>query len=110
MASRSPERRKSPRKRVKDLPAGIRITARDADGDPRVYAAKLIDASEGGIGVEMYVPLAEGARVELEADLSNTDLSLGVSGRARVVYVKRLKKGTCRVGLAFEEVVCRKTA
>ena len=103
------DRRRTSRKAV-DLPAGLKISTCDEQGSPRTFAAKLVDVTVSGVGVEMYVPLVEGSTVALEGELANADLLLNLQGRARVVY-RRCENGeTFRVGLAYEEVAYRKTA
>ena len=109
MSQKTLERRRAPRRPV-DLPAGLKISTYGEAGSPRTFAAKLIDANEGGVGVEMFVPLVEGSIVSVDGELSIPDLSLNVHGQARVTYCRCENGGTFRVGLAYEEVSYRKTA
>ncbi len=109
MSLKTLERRRTPR-RPGDLPAGLRVSTYGEAGSPRIFAAKLIDANEGGVGVEMFVPLVEGLIVAVEGELSIPDLSLNVRGQARVTYCRCENGGTFRVGLAYEEVSYRQTA
>ena len=109
MSSKTPDRRRTPRRPV-DLPAGLKISTYGEAGSPRTFAAKLIDATEEGVGVEMYVPLVEGSIVSVDGELSIPDLSLNVQGQARVAYCRCENGGTFRVGLAYEEMSYRKTA
>ena len=103
------ERRASPRRRV-DLPAGLTISSYGENESPRKFAAKLVDVSETGIGVEMFVPLVVGSTVAVAGDLYNSDYSLNVQGKARVVYCHCEKEGMFRIGLAYEQVAYRKIA
>ena len=109
MSQKTFERRRAPRRRV-DLPAGLKISTYGKSGSPRTFAAKLIDANEGGVGVEMFVPLVEGSIVSVDGELSIPELSLNVHGQARVTYCRCENGGTFRVGLAYEEMSYRKTA
>ena len=109
MSEKMFDRRHTARKAV-DLPAGLKVSTYDEQGSPRTFAAKLVDVTESGVGVEMYVPLVEGSTVALEGELANADLSLNLQGRARVVYCRCENGETFRVGLAYEEVAYRKTA
>ena len=103
------DRRRTSRKAV-DLPAGLKISTYGEQGSRRTFAAKLIDATDSGVGVEMYVPLVEGSTVALDGELTSPDLSLNLQGRARVIYCRCEDGGTFRVGLAYEEIAYRKTA
>ena len=103
------KRRRTARRSV-DLPAGLKISTYGQDGSPRTFAAKLIDANEEGVGVEMFVPLVEGSIVSLAGELSIPELSMNVQGQARVAYCRCENGGTFRVGLTYEEVSFRKTA
>ena len=109
MSEKMFDRRRTSRKAV-DLPAGLKISTYGEQGSPRTFAAKLIDATDSGVGVEMYVPLVEGSTVALDGELTSPDLSLNLHGRARVVYCRCENGGTFRVGLVYEEVAYRKTA
>ncbi len=71
-------------------------------------AAKLVDASESGLGVETYVPLPVGSLVDIQGDLRQTGFSLTLEGQARVVHTRKCPEGVFRIGLAFEEVHYRR--
>ncbi len=103
------DRRVSPRRRV-DLPAGLKISSYGESESPRKFAAKLVDVSETGIGVEMFVPLVVGSTVAVAGDLHSPDYSLNLKGKARVIYCHCEKEGAFRIGLAYEQVAYRKIA
>ena len=66
--------------------------------------------NETGIGVEMFVPLVVGSAVSLAGDLYNSDYSLHIQGKARVIYCHCGKEGVFRIGLTYEQVAYRKIA
>ena len=103
------DRRVSPRRRV-DLPAGLKISSYGESESPRKFAAKLVDVSETGVGVEMFVPLVVGSVVRVAGDLYSSDYSLNLQGKARVIYCRCEKEGSFRIGLAYEQVAYRKIA
>ena len=103
------DRRSTPRRAV-NLPAGLKISTYGEQGSPRTFAAKLVDTTDTGLGVEMYVPVVEGSTVALDGELTSPNLSLHLRGRARVIYCRCENGGTFRVGLAYEEIAYRKTA
>ena len=70
----------------------------------REIPAKLVDASEGGLGVTTFVPLAVGSLVELDGHLDNGELQILLQGKARVVHCRSGEDGVFRVGLSLEEV------
>ena len=109
MSPKPLESRRTPR-RPADLPAGLKVSTYGETGSPRTFAAKLIDANEEGVGVEMFVPLVEGSIVSIDGELSIPELSLNLHGQARVTYCRCENGGTFRVGLAYEEMSYRKTA
>ena len=109
MSEKMFDRRRTSRKTA-DLPSRLKVSTYGEKGAPRTFAAKLIDTTDTGIGVEMYVPLVEGSIVALDGELTSSDLSLNLRGRARVVYCRCDDGGTFRVGLAYEEIAYRKTA
>ena len=103
------ERRRSQRIRV-SVPPGLRLTFPEAAGRTRSVAAKLVDVSGGGVGIESFVRVPSGAVVEIEGDLRNPDLALHISGRARVAHVSEIERGRYRIGLQFVDVALARTA
>jgi len=69
-----------------------------------MLVGKLVDVSEGGVGVETFVPLTEGAVVGVSGDLHQKELGLRISGRVRVTYSTEIFPGLYRNGLQFVEV------
>ncbi len=74
----------------------------------KVLAAKLVDASDGGLGAEMYVQLQPGAAVAFAGELHSPFFCMKLHGRARVAHCRTQDAGVYRVGLAFEDVHVRK--
>lgn len=109
MSQHTLERRQTSRRPL-NLPAGLKISTYGQAGSPRTFAAKLIDANEEGLGVEMFVPLVVGSVVSIAGELSIPELSMNIQGQARIAYCRCENGGTFRVGLAYEEVSYRKTA
>jgi len=101
MSSSRTERRKHPRTR-KPSSHTLKIVWNDRTGAPRVVVARLIDTSDGGLGVETAVPVAVGSIVTVtghpEANASGPE----VQGRARVAACLLDGGGACRIGLSFE--------
>jgi hypothetical protein len=103
------EQRKSVRRRPK-IPQGIRICTEAEPGGARTLAAKLVDASETGVGVDTYVPLRVGSSVIVEGKLRHTGYSLALKGQARVTHTRALGDGVYRIGLIFENVAYRRSS
>jgi hypothetical protein len=67
--------------------------------------ARLIDISEGGLGVEVWVPLILDSFVNLSVELSRGEERMALEGQARVVHCfSGEDEQTYRVGLAFQNV------
>lgn len=103
------ERRTSPRAEV-ELPPGLRLCVPDDDGRFRTVMAKLIDVSEGGIGVETFVRLRRGTVVEINGDLRKPDLALRIDGSARIAHVSEVDRGRYKIGLQFVNVALARSA
>jgi len=88
---------------------GLELKVSAPDGERRL-AARLVDFSEKGIGLEMFVPLRVGAQVEVHGNLYSDDLDLRVDGCAQVIHSQRLPGGNYRVGLSLSEMAYRKSA
>lgn len=81
-----------------------------AEGGFRKLAALLVDFSDGGLGLEMFVPLKIGSRVAVHGNLRSDDMELRVDGNARVAHSRRLPGGNYKIGLALHEVAYSKSA
>jgi len=103
------ERRREPRHKM-TLPHGLTISAYGMPDMPRRLAAKVIDAGENGLGIEMFVPLVSGSTVSLRGEFHGEGISMSLEGRARVVYCIAQASGMFRIGLAFENVAYRPVA
>ena len=81
-----------------------------APGGVRRIAARLVDFSEHGVGVEMAVPLKVGSEVEVRGNLTSDDLGLRVNGTAQVAHSRRMRGGNYRIGLSLNQFAYRKSA
>jgi hypothetical protein len=100
--AKNDERRKKPRTQ-KSRSEHLRL-----EYAGKVLAAKLVDASDGGLGAEMYVQLQPGAAVAFAGELHSPFFCMKLHGRARVAHCRTQDAGVYRVGLAFEDVHVRK--
>ncbi len=66
----------------------------------QVLAAKVVDSSDHGLGVEMSAPL--------EVDAFISFAGIGLRGRAQVKHCRRRDDGVFQVGLSLEAVSWRK--
>ena len=66
--------------------------------------AQLVDASEGGLGVETLVELEPGLGLEVSADMVNSELALHVAGLTRVAYCRETESGRYRIGLELVDI------
>ncbi len=64
--------------------------------------ARLVDASDWGVGIETVAPLEVGAEVVFLGD-NNRVLGLGGKKQARVVHCRLRDEGAYRTGCAFDE-------
>jgi len=88
---------------------GLELTVA-APGGARRIAARLVDFSEHGVGLEMAVPLQVGSEVEVHGNLTSNDLDLRVDGMAQVAHSRRLRGGNYRIGLSLNQLAYRKSA
>jgi hypothetical protein len=72
--------------------------------------AKLIDVSDGGIGIEAFVRIPSGIVVEINGDWRKPDLALHLDGRARVAHVSEVDRGRYMIGLQFVDVALARSA
>jgi len=91
-------------RRSLEKPQGLQIRVPSSSGSARLLVGKLVDVGEGGVGVETFVPLPEGAVLGVSGDLQQEELNLRLSGRVRVTYSTELFPGLYRSGLQFVEV------
>jgi hypothetical protein len=77
----------------------------------RALGAKLVDFSEGGVGLEMLGPLPLGSSVNLTGELRSADDCMDLRGSARVAHCQYPEDSVFRIGLSFagmqqQEVEC----
>ena len=74
--------------------------------------ARLIDMSEGGIGVEMHNPLPIGSKVNVEAEVEDGSETTRLSAHGHVAHCKFGEEAGFRTGVCFEDLdrVIDKTA
>jgi len=112
-ADRSPmpkvlNRRNAPRSKGPAV-QGLELTVAAPEGVRRI-AARLVDFSEHGVGLEMAVPLKVGSEVEVHGNLTSSDLDLRIDGNAQVAHTQRLRGGNYRIGLSLDQLAYRKSA
>lgn len=90
------ERRSAPRSR--DFQA-LRLRI---DYCGRLLAARLVDFSKTGIGIEALSPLPVGAEVTIDGELVGGESAFGLDGRVRVAHCRPRRDGICRIGLRLE--------
>jgi hypothetical protein len=70
----------------------------------RALGAKLVDFSEGGVGLEMLGPLPLGSTVNLTGELRSGDDCMELQGSARVAHCQYPEDSVFRIGLSFAEM------
>lgn len=95
------ERRRRPRA-TKSTQEGIHIGVILPNGGMQAVKARLVDASDWGVGIETVAPLEVGAEVVFLGD-NNRVLGLGAKKQARVVHCRLRDEGAYRTGCAFDE-------
>ncbi|MDA1313093.1 MAG: PilZ domain-containing protein [Acidobacteria bacterium] len=88
----------------------IEVKVAEAAGGYRRLAAVLVDFSNTGLGLDMFVPLKIGSPVDVHGDLRSPGLALRVEGNARVAHSRRLPGGNYRIGLALNQIAYSKSA
>jgi hypothetical protein len=88
---------------------GVELTVAAPEGLRRI-AARLVDFSEHGVGLEMAVALKVGSEVEVHGNLASSDLDLRIDGNAQVAHSRRLSGGNYRIGLSLNQLAYRKSA
>lgn len=81
--------------------------AQEGPDQLRVVTARLVDVSDGGVGVETGVPVPVGATVSIAGELHSSEFCVGIEGPVRVAHCRRCENGLFRIGLAFAGAVCR---
>jgi hypothetical protein len=108
--------RRSHSRRGKFLSQGLQISAyrrllTPHSEDPRlrhwVAAARVVDSSEGGLGVEMFEPLAVGVVVSASGELHSTGWCMSLTAQARVTSCRGVEGGVYRIGFEFQDVSFR---
>jgi hypothetical protein len=101
-------------RRGKYLSQGLKISAYrplHSDPDPRlrhwVAAARVVDFSQGGLGVEMFEPLAVGVVVSASGELHSADWCMSLTAQARVTSCQNVEGGVFRIGFEFQDVTYR---
>lgn len=103
MSQQQTDRRGTTRRRV-DLPNAVEIRVCGGIEPVRPIIAKLVDASECGVGVETFIRLKTGTRVMVKANLQSPELALALSGEGLVAHSREVGPGRYMVGLELEEV------
>ena len=88
----------------------MQVTVASPGFGHRTLAAVLVDFSEIGLGLEMFVPLRVGSLVDLHGNLRSDTFALRVDGTGRVVHSSRLPGGNYQIGLALQDMAYRKSA
>ncbi len=70
----------------------------------RALGAKLVDFSEGGVGLEMLGPLPLGSTVNLSGELRSGDDCMELQGSARVAHCQYPEDSVFRIGLSFADM------
>ncbi|MBI3664836.1 MAG: hypothetical protein HY236_01190 [Acidobacteria bacterium] len=95
------ERRSQPRMR-NDFLQNLRIGCYG-----REVAARLVDVTEGAIGVELFVPLIVGSEVKIDGEFQNADFGLKIRGHGLVRHCGSRADGLFRAGISFLDITCR---
>ncbi len=105
----SAERRASVRKAV-ELPPGLRLTVPAKGGSSRTVMSKLLDVSDGGIGIETFVRIPSGVVIEIRGDWRAPEMAMRIHGRAQVAHVSEVEAGRYKIGLQFVEIALARSA
>jgi hypothetical protein len=70
----------------------------------RALGAKLVDFSDGGVGLEMLGPLPLGSTVNLTGELRSGDDCMELRGSARVAHCQYPEDSVFRIGLSFADM------
>ena len=110
------EERRHHSRHGKYLSQGLKISAyrpllASQGQDPRlrhwVAAARVVDFSQGGLGVEMFESLPVGLVVSASGELHSTDWCMSLKAQARVTSCRGLDAGVFRIGFEFQDVSYR---
>ena len=107
MTTEPEERRKDPRHEDFTSDSLIVETTLES-GANQALNARLLDVSQGGLGIALTAPVAVGDDVDVDGSLSRKGAFLLLRGKARVAHCM-YQKGLphYRIGLAFEEFTCQ---
>src|SRR5258706_10625812 len=94
------ERRRKPRRGTLRESKGVWVRLENIPGLSSETPVKVLDASDGGLGIELLSEIAKGTLVIVRGEPGNP-LSLG-KARARVVRCVPLPGGRYRAGLTYE--------
>jgi hypothetical protein len=75
----------------------------------RTLVAKLVDFSEGGLGIEMLGPLPHGSTVRISGQLHSADQAVDLHANARVAHCQYPENSVFRIGLEFQDGGAGKT-
>jgi hypothetical protein len=78
----------------------------EAASEGRRFAARLVDASQQGLGVEVLAPFSVGSVVEVAGELHGPEFCLGLEGSARVAHCRH-RAGLFRMGLSLQQITYR---
>jgi hypothetical protein len=103
--------RRNHSRREKYLSQGLKISAYQplnrTSGRPWIAAARVVDSSDGGLGVEMFEPLAVGVVVSASGELHSTGWCMSLTAQVRVTSCQNVEGGVFRIGLEFQDISYR---
>jgi curved DNA-binding protein len=82
----------------------VKIFCFDRPGAHRLVPARLVNISNGGLGLETSEPLAAGSFVTVAGELTSAGARIQIHGRARVAYCTLQDGGGYRLGLSLEAI------
>jgi hypothetical protein len=103
------DRRRETRHAIRPV-TGLRLTARDGALQGRTVMAQLVNASEGGLGVEAFASFEPGEMLEVRSSMVSSELSLHVTGVTRVAWCRELEPGRYRIGLELTDIALQRVA
>jgi hypothetical protein len=103
------DRRRETRHAIR-LVTGLRLTARGGALQGRAVMAQLVNASEGGLGVEAFASFEPGEMLEVRSVMVSSELSLNVTGVTRVAWCRELEPGRYRIGLELTDIALERVA
>ena len=94
------EKRKHIRK-ARSSTQNLKLSFSDSSGAPVHLVAKLVDTSDGGVGIELGAPLTAGSSVTVTGEIGDGRQNVQMA-RARVSWCTAARNGGFRAGLALE--------